>query len=146
MTKHQTKEYCEAEFENIEASLAELFKVIEEAKGSFSTGDLAAIATFIHNFYNGIENILKRVLILKNKKPKEGITWHKDLLASATEAEIISGDLCTSLSNYLSFRHFFIHGYGFTLQWEALQPLVNNINKTYQDFKAAVIPFLCQKK
>ena len=35
MTKHQTKEYCEAEFENIESSLTELFKVIEEAKGSF---------------------------------------------------------------------------------------------------------------
>ncbi|MBI5399534.1 hypothetical protein HZB07_02810 [Candidatus Saganbacteria bacterium] len=103
---------------------------------------MAANATFIHNFYNGIENILKRILVLKNKKPKEGATWHKDLLASATEAEIISEDLCTALSNYLSFRHFFIHGYGFTLKWEALQPLVNNINKTYQDFKTAVIKHL----
>ena len=72
MTKQKTKEYCEAEFENIESSLAELFKVIDEANGAFSTGDLAAIATFIHNFYNGIENILKRILIQKNKKQKKG--------------------------------------------------------------------------
>ena len=142
MKKHQTKEYCEAEFENIEASLVELFKVVEEANGSFTTGDLAAIATFIHNVYNGIENVLKRMLILKNKKLKEGATWHKDLLASATEAEIISEDLCAALSNYLSFRHFFIHGYGFTLKWDALQPLVNNIKQTYRDFKSIIKPLL----
>lgn len=138
MTKDRIKESCEAEFENIDATLAELALIVMPEKTAYSIADLAAIATFIHNFYNGIENILKRVLLLKKKRAKEGADWHKDLLKASVEADIISSDLCDTLAKYLSFRHFFIHGYGFTLKWEALQPLVANIDQTLRDFKAAV--------
>ncbi|OGB87126.1 hypothetical protein A3H38_00525 [candidate division WOR-1 bacterium RIFCSPLOWO2_02_FULL_46_20] len=138
MTKDRTKEYCEAEFENIDATVAELVLITEPGKAAYSTADLAAMATFIHNIYNGIENILKRVLTLKKKQTKEGAAWHKDLLKTSVKADIISPDLCSILAKYLSFRHFFIHGYGFTLKWEALQPLVANIDKTLRDFKTAV--------
>lgn len=138
MTKNRIKEYCEAEFENIDSTLAELDIIVKSDKSVYSTGELAAMATFIHNFYNGIENILKQILSLKNKKAKNGSSWHKDLLKSSVEANIISPDLCAKLADYLSFRHFFIHGYGFTLKWQALKPLVANINRTLQDFKSAV--------
>ena len=138
MTKNQAKEYCEAELENIDATLAEIALIIIPGKTTYSTADLAAIAAFIHNFYNGIENILKRLLTLKKKKTKEGPTWHKDLLKTSVEADIISSGLCVILAKYLSFRHFFIHGYGFTLKWEALQPLVANIDKTLREFKSTI--------
>jgi len=138
MTKDRIKEYCEAEFENIDATLAELALIVKPDKAVYSTAELAAIATFLHNFYNGIENILKRMLALSKKKAKEGADWHRNLLKISVEADIISPDLCDTLAKYLSFRHFFIHGYGFTLKWEALQPLVINIDKTLKDFKSAV--------
>ncbi|MBU0573644.1 MAG: hypothetical protein KKH83_04115 [Candidatus Margulisbacteria bacterium] len=138
MTKDRAKEYCEAEFENIDATLAELALIYQADKNGYSTGELAAMSTFVHNFYNGIENILKRLLILKNRKVKEGASWHKDLLTESLELDIISSDLCNILAKYLSFRHFFIHGYGFTLKWEALQPLVANIENTLKDFRKAV--------
>lgn len=65
MTRQQLKEYCEAEFENIDAVVSELFSVVKTEKSEYSTAELAAIATFIHNFYNGIENTLKRVFVLR---------------------------------------------------------------------------------
>lgn len=51
MRKDQIKEYCEAEFENIDATLAELALIVKSDKSVYSTGELAAIATFLHNFY-----------------------------------------------------------------------------------------------
>ncbi len=135
MTKAQLKEHCEAELEKIETTLAELFLVVDPKKTEYSTADLAAMATFIHNFYNSIENILKRILLFRQKEIKETPTWHKDLLKISLDMGIIKQDLFDSLSNYLSFRHFFIHGYGFTLKWEALKPLVDNVKKTLGDFK-----------
>lgn len=138
MIKDLIKEYCEAEFENIEATLAEIALIVKPDKSVYSTGELAAVATFVHNFYNGMENILKRILISKDKRLKEGSDWHKKLLTTSVEAEIITSELCATLAEYLSFRHFFIHGYGFALKWEALQPLVANIGRTLQDFKSAV--------
>jgi len=68
MTSQQLKEYCEAEFENIDTVVSDLFSVVKDNASEYSTPDLAAIATFLHNIYNGFENILKRVLISKKLK------------------------------------------------------------------------------
>ena len=124
MTRHQIKEYCEAEFENINAVTSELFSIIKTEKTEYSIAELAAIGTFIHNCYNGIENILKRVLLAGKIKVKDTPTWHKDLLKTSLDMGVISYELYVSLSDYLSFRHFFIHAYGFSLRWEELKPLV----------------------
>jgi hypothetical protein len=62
MTGQQLKEYCEAEFENIASVLTEIALIAVPTKIQYTTAELAAIATFIHNCYNGIENVLKRIL------------------------------------------------------------------------------------
>ena len=71
ITKQQLKKYCEAEFDNIDAVISEIFIVVVPGKTEYSTAELAAIATFIHNFYNGIENILKRILIYEKTKSRK---------------------------------------------------------------------------
>lgn len=53
MTNQQLNEYCEAEFENIGIVTSELFTVVKPQKRKYSTVELAAIATFLHNFYMG---------------------------------------------------------------------------------------------
>lgn len=70
MTNHQLKEYCEAEFESIDAVISDLFSVVNPQKTEYTTVELAAVATFIHNCYNGIENILKRILSFKQVEDK----------------------------------------------------------------------------
>ena len=77
MIKQQLKEYCEAEFENIDTVVSELFSVVSAGK-----------------------------------------------------------------SDYLSFRHFFVHSYSFTLKWEELKPLVDGIEETLARFKSAIYDFI----
>ncbi len=137
MTDKQLKFYCEAEFENIEKVLAQLSAVIGDKK-DFSVPDLAAIATFLHNVYNGIENILKRVLVCEGGEIKDSPAWHKELLLAGVDKGIVTGDLCELLARLLSFRHFFVHSYVFVLKWENLKPLVEDIFSVYDTFRLSV--------
>jgi uncharacterized protein YutE (UPF0331/DUF86 family) len=77
--------------------------------------ELAAIATFLHNIYNGIENILKQILISRGINVPKSDKWHKDLLNRSLSSGIISEELTNKLYKYLTFRHFFVHAYGFML-------------------------------
>jgi hypothetical protein len=138
MTREQLKDQCEAEFENIQTVLDELSAVVQPEKTGYSIVELAAIAAFLHNSYNGIENILKRILYYKQVQLKPGATWHKDLLTAAVKTGIISSELHDTLSSYLSFRHFFVHAYTFTLRWEEIKPLAEGIDDTLKSFKASV--------
>ena len=53
------RERVEAEFENIERVLAELPE--KRPYSELSILELAGVSTLLHNFYNGIENILKHI-------------------------------------------------------------------------------------
>ncbi|HBR16560.1 MAG: hypothetical protein A3G39_09930 [Deltaproteobacteria bacterium RIFCSPLOWO2_12_FULL_43_16] len=142
MTSLRLKEYCEAEFENIDTVVSELFFVVRPKKIDYSTAELAAIAAFIHNYYNGIENILKRVLLSRKMAIKDAPTWHKDLLKSSLNKEVITNDLYETLSDYLSFRHFFVHAYSFNIHWKELKPLIDNLEDTLKKFKVAIYHFI----
>ena len=100
----------------------------------FSFIELAAAATFIHNIYNGIENILKQAL------KEEGITipttasWHKELLNKAATKGLIRKELSDELMEYLAFRHLFIHGYGFLLEEEPIRELGTKIPGIWTEY------------
>ena len=51
------------EKDNVDKTLANLKEAMERSE--ISSVELAAIGTFLHNIYNGIENILKQMLRLK---------------------------------------------------------------------------------
>ena len=108
----------------------------------YSTPELAAVAVFLHNIYNGIENILKRVLFSENMAISNTQTWHKDMLRTSFEKGIIDEGLYNSLSEYLAFRHFFVHSYSFNINWEALSPLIGNLKDTLKTFKSSILRYL----
>jgi uncharacterized protein YutE (UPF0331/DUF86 family) len=89
--------------------------------------ELAAITTFLQNTYNGIENILKRVLKFKGISISTSESWHKDLLDLSVNNQIIPLELSKRLDEYRAFRHFSIHGYGVLLDKEKLMPLATNL-------------------
>lgn len=125
-----------AEKENVEKALDNL----KDAMGreEKSTIELAAIATFLHNIYNGIENILKQVLKAKGIQIPKSETSHKDLLELSVSIGIISEKLSDQLYEYLTFRHFFVHSYGFMLENKHLQDLSENIQDVWLQFISAV--------
>lgn len=125
-----------AEKENVERALDNLKDVMGRKKRS--TVELAAIATFLHNIYNGIENILKQVLKAKGAEIPKSETSHKDLLDLSVSLGIIPESLSDELYEYLTFRHFFVHSYGFMLEEIHLESLTNNIPGVWSQFLSAI--------
>ncbi len=123
----------EAEFENIDQVLNEL--PYYEKLPYLSVLELAGVAALIHNFYNGIENILKQILKYEKNTLPDGKSWHKELLNNSQENKIISEETKIILIDYLAFRHFFSHAYALDLYANKMEPLVENCNNTYCLFK-----------
>jgi len=118
-----TKEIL-AEKENVEEALQNVKDAMSRKEKSVI--ELSAIATFLHNIYNGIENILKQVMKVIDIEIPKSTTWHKDLLNLSVSNGIISDKLSDELYEYLTFRHFFVHAYGFMLEEDKLKDLVIN--------------------
>ena len=78
----------QAEKEHILGTLRVLEKVLDREEKTII--ELSAIATFLQDTYNGMENILKRILKSKGiPVPRTGSS-HKDLLNTAFDNQIIS--------------------------------------------------------
>jgi len=125
-----------AEVENVEAALRNLEETM--ARQVKTVVELAAMGTFLHNIYNGIENILKQSLKLKNIQMAKGENWHKELLNLSVMNGIISEGLSDELYEYLTFRHFFVHAYGFMLEEAPLEPLAQNVSWIWSKFISEV--------
>ncbi len=129
-----------AELENID----EVFEEIpsHEKLPYLSTLELAGAAALLHNFYNGIENILKQIFISENIEIPEGKSSHKELIETAVKNQIISEELKNTLGEYLAFRHFFSHAYAFDLYADKMEPLVQKSKEVYSNFKKEISKYL----
>jgi hypothetical protein len=85
--------------------------------------DRAAIGYFLHNFYNGCENIFRAIArFFENDLGPE--TWHSDLLKRMKldvenyRPAVIDEELYLLLEDLRGFRHAFRHSYTFELDWE----------------------------
>ena len=109
--------------------------------------ELCAAGSILQSFYNGIENIL--LIISKNI---DGITpnqgkWHSELLSDMckqTERRpaVFSETMYPILVDYMNFRHFFRHSYGYSMKWEKLSHLFLNIETNWNEVKKELKAFL----
>ena len=130
------RDEIDIDVENINRIFAEMpnYKTLHQ----LSTLELAGVATFLHNFYNGTENIIKRILIDKGLVIPQGSSWHKELLNLAEAEGIISNQLKVQLGEFLAFRHFFCHAYAIDLYAERMEPLVKMASKLFEAFRIEI--------
>ena len=107
----------------------------------------SALASMLHSFYTGVENIFKRIAIASDGGLPGGHNWHRDLLASmaqpgARRPAALSLAARLALRPYLDFRHVFRHGYGFDLQWDKMARLVRGCEETWRLVQRELAEFM----
>jgi len=122
-----------------------LFSKVEESSPDLV--ELAAFASILHSFYNGIENIFQIIIKKIDLEIVDDAQWHKEILRKMSEPNkkrdsVISISTMLLLSRYLSFRHFYRHSYSFYLNWIELEPLVKSLNKIWKNTTSEIKVFL----
>ncbi len=138
-------EEIQIEFESLEIVVDELLKLRDEVGDQIpSIRNLTAASAFLAQFYNGIENILKRFCRFLNKPLPKGADWHISLFRSFCDPPeegfpmIFSKALEDRLAAFRKFRHVVHHGYGFKLDWPILKPGIDDVNDIFKEFRRAV--------
>ncbi len=153
--RKEYKELCEDvldEEKAIEETLDRLLKVrskFDPLREDYSIEP--AMGTYLMNFYNGIENILKRIAKKYYMTMPGGANWHKELLVlsfnpPSGKKAVFSQDIINRLHPYRNFRHRFVSGYGFQLKGEKMLELIDNIEPLWDDIKKALSEFLINLK
>jgi len=124
------RERVQSEYEAIQKTLTAMPPGNRLVK--LSTLELAGVATLLHNFYNGVETILKQVLLAQGIPIPEGPAWHRDLLTASAEHQIISESTAEELKQFLAFRHFFSHAYALDLDPRRMESLVARVCDAFQ--------------
>lgn len=98
--------------------------------------ELRAMASILHDFYNGVESIFERIAVWSGEGLPRGEYWHVDLLNQMAEEQpgvrlaVINEPLRARLREYLGFRRFFRHAYGYTLLWNKMRWKAENMSDT----------------
>lgn len=134
------REYIDAEYEAIEKAISSL--PLKAPLSKLSKLELTGAAALLHNFYNGIENIIKQACRIKNIQIPQGESWHRNLLLRATGENIVSKALSDELKRYLAFRHFFSHAYALDLSPNRIEPLISDASRVFKAFKRDIAKVL----
>jgi len=133
----------ESDFSDLERVVVEIKEAVKEIGSSIPTyRDKAALGALLHSFYNGIENALKRIAEEVDHSVPVGEGWHRSLLrrmegeVEGYRPAILREQTVGILEPYLGFRHFFRHSYTFEIDWQKLQPLVENVAMVLREFQA----------
>lgn len=136
------------EISSLEALLREL-KTLKPrlAQKEISNLDLRAAGSILHDFYNGVENIFRRVAQELNGGLPAGEDWHKQLLTDMSldvkgvRPPLVSEDLKLKLQKYLGFRHIFRNVYGFHLEQEQIKVMVKEFSRILSWLKREIAAF-----
>ena len=144
----ELKEEIELELAQLQRLMNDFAELRKKVKNTDpDTIELVALAGFLHTFYNGVENIFKRIVVQRDKEASHGAFWHSQLLermaqASANHSPVISEEMRDLLRQYLNFRHVFRHAYSFELQWRKMAPLVSESSSAFQLLKEDLKKFI----
>ncbi len=109
--------------------------------------ELTALASVLHSFYTGRENIFQTIAKADEDGLPNSAQWHRDLLwqmarVTTQRPAVLSSATANRLLDYLSFRHFYRHGYSFFLEWSELTKLVQPLPEVWAQTRQDLETFL----
>ena len=113
-----------------------------------TTREKTAAAAFLAQFYNGIENILKRIYRYHSVSVPTGESWHVELFQSFCSPthpdlpQLFDQNLASALAPYRRFRHVAFHSYGFHLDWNRMVTGVENVKNIFEQIKSNISDYL----
>ncbi len=118
-----------AELGDLAQLLDEFRPLVEKAgTGPPTLYEVSALGTMLHSFYNGVENVFKRISVQYALPADKSPHWHVELLESVQRPapgrpQVISNALSQRLRLFLGFRHLMRSIYPQRLQWDGSRTL-----------------------
>lgn len=106
--------------------------------------EMNGLAAYLHQYYTGIEGILRRIAINIDNSMPNGERSHLDLLNQMAQDipnvrnAIIKQQEYQIFKDYLCFRHFFRHAYGYQLRWSELQIKLMRMAESFEQLKISI--------
>lgn len=144
------KELISGELKTLKRLVEETKEALDQLSSPPTQLELHGIASYIHDFYSGIESIFERIVVQLDEGLPDGEYWHVDLLnqiavdREGTRPRVISEPLRARLRGYLRFRHFFRHAYGVELRWVKLRPLAEGMERVFDQLNKQLEDFFDQ--
>jgi hypothetical protein len=106
-----------------------------------------SLALKLHNFYTGCERIFQIIATELNGGLPSSFNWHQRLLTRMATKQphrppVISEETEKNLKEYLGFRHVIRNIYGFELDNNRVQELINNYYPVWESFKQELNEFI----
>ncbi len=152
MTRTETRRLL-VEIRDELAELSHLKETLDAARSDFArhtpdTLEQGGIALALHDFYNGVENVFRRIALELGEGVPGGDDWHVRLLRNMAlqlpdvRPPVIQAETRLALEEFLRFRHIVRHTYGHGLEWERVSALLDRFEDTYAAFIADVKGFI----
>lgn len=136
-----------AKLESLARVFATAREKLDQPPNEVSVYDRGAIGYLLHNFYNGCENMFRRIAaFFENDIGSD--TWHADLLrrmklnVEGYRPAVIDEELYRRLQDFRGFRHVFRNAYTFELDWERERLVALRFETTLRMLREQVLAFL----
>jgi hypothetical protein len=137
------------ELEALQTTVDELLALQQDVADREPTvREKTAAAAFLAQFYNGVENILKRISRYHDVPLPTGETWHVELFQRFCRPSypglppLFDESLASALAPYRRFRHVVFHGYGFQLDWNRMAEGVANVQDVLLQIRETLSDYL----
>lgn len=133
----------------LDAEFVAIKNLLNHRKEDIDFFDKAATGYFLHNFYNGCENVFGMIArFFENDLGSQ--SWHRDLLKRMKldipgyRPRLIDDETFDTLNEFRAFRHVFRHCYSFHLDWEREIIIAMKYPVVWEALEKQVLDFLKQ--
>jgi len=125
----------ERELQSLQKELQVLSQVIAKRnKMPLDEIEVRGAALSLASLYNGMERILKQVVIDRGESLSDSPNWHNTLLQKSEALKLISENTIQDMKGLLSFRHFVRHAYSFEIDPKAIDAILDAAPDLVQRF------------